>query len=171
MKLTFKKYLVLQCKLFANSNIVSFSYFAKISRNNARLKDNLCLYLMLYASNRKRKSMINSYPYLKNTCDKLVGINKENIVSFIKDKDKSEFYTIYNNFLYELNYKEKEQKLKEIMYNAILSFKQEKHITNHYISKNLKINLRKINAFINNKDIEKISLEQVRKILKLVKEY
>ncbi|OUP79504.1 hypothetical protein B5F08_04695 [Anaeromassilibacillus sp. An172] len=170
-RLTFKSYLMSQCRVFSDKDSTSLYTFSKLSADNARLKDALSLYLALYTPEKLENRLKSKFDYLNRSCEKLVGINEENIDVFLQDKNKSEFRTIYDNFLYAQNYQEKENNIKTLMYNKILYLKEEKHITNYCIYKKLNLNPGNTNTFLKNGDVRKVSLDTVRKILAFVNEY
>lgn len=170
-KLTFKSYLISECRKFSEYDGSSLYVFAKLSESNARLKDALCLYLALYTQEKLKNRLLKKYDYLESGCTKLMGLNEKNVEMFLKDKNLTQFSTIYNNFLYVQNHKLHEDKIKTMMYNKILYLQSKKQITNYRVYKELKLNPGNINAFLKNGDMGKVSLDTVRRILSFVNEY
>lgn len=64
----------------------------------------------------------------------------------------SEYKTVYNNFLYQRNHKEQEDRLKMMMHRRISEVKQAKCVTNYRIYKELNLNPGNVNAFLKNKN-------------------
>lgn len=170
-KLTFKSYLLSQCRIFSEFDSSSLYVFSQLSENNARLKDALSMYLIMYTSEELRGRLLKKFCYLNSSCKKLEGVDEENIASFLQNDELSEFRTIYNNFLYLQNHKVHEDKIKEMMYEKIKKVKQEKKITNYRVYKDLNLNPGNVNAFLKNADMGKVSLNTVRKILAFVQNY
>ncbi|HIU49661.1 MAG TPA: hypothetical protein IAD22_01430 [Candidatus Limousia pullorum] len=170
-KLTFKSYLLSQCRVFSEFDSTSLYVFSQLSENNARLKDTLSMYLIMYTSEELRGRLLKKFSYLNSSCKKLEGVREENIESFLKNDELSEFRTIYNNFLYLQNHKANEDKIKEMMYEKIKQVKHEKNITNYRVYKDLSLNPGNVNAFLKNADMGKVSLNTVRKILAFVQNY
>lgn len=170
-KLTFKSYLISECRKFSDYDGSSLYVFARLCESNARLKDALCLYLVLYTQEKLRNRLLKKYGYLKSSCTKLMGLNEENMEAFLQEKNLTQFSTIYNNFLYVQNHKLHEDKIKTMMYNKILYLQNKKQITNYRVYKELNLNPGNINAFLKNGDMGKVSLDTARKILSFVNEY
>lgn len=170
-ELTFKGYLLSQLQELSGFNSTSLYAFSGFAYNNARLKDVLSIYLVMYTEEDLRKKLLKKFGFLNLPCEKLSGINESNLDSNLNDNRLSEFATIYNNFLYQRNHKEQEDKLKKMMYERIIEVKKVKCVTNYRVYKQLKLNPGNVNAFLKNGDTSKVSLDTVRKILDFVNEY
>ena len=170
-ELTFKGYLRSQLQELSGLNSTSLYAFSKFAIDNARLKDALSLYLVMYTEEGLRNKLLKKYEFLNVSCEKLCGLNESNLDSYLKDNNQSEYTTVYNNFLYQRNHREQENRIKTMMYERIIEVKKIKCVTNYCIYKHLELNPGNVNAFLKNGDVSKVSLDTVRKILSFVNEY
>lgn len=170
-ELTFKGYLLSQFQELSGFNSTSLYAFSQLACNNARLKDVLSLYLVMYTEENLRRKLLKKFDYLNSACEKLKGINYDNVETYLHNDSLSEYRTIYNNFLYQRTHKEQEDKLKIMMYRKISEVKQAKCVTNYRIYKELNLNPGNVNAFLKNEDTSKVSVDTARKILAFVNEY
>lgn len=170
-KLTFRGYLLSQLQELSNFNTTSLYAFSQMANSNARLKDALSLYLVMYTEENLRNKLLKNYAYMTDACEKLYGLNDENIDRFLQKDSLSKYRTVYKNYLYQRDIKEQENRLKFIMYKKILEVKQVKGVTNYRIYKELNLNQGNANAFLKNGDTSKVSLDTVRTILEFVNEY
>ena len=99
-ELTFKGYLLSQLQELSSFNSTSLYTFSQLARNNARLKDTLTLYLMLYTEENLRSKLLKKFDYLNSSCEKLNGLNDDNVETYLQNDSLSEYRTVYNNFLY-----------------------------------------------------------------------
>lgn len=170
-ELTFKGYLLSQLQELSGFKSTSLYAFAQIAHNNARLKDALTLYLVIYTEDNLRTKLLKKYDYLNSPCEKLKGLNDYNVRVYLQNDSLSEYKTIYDNFLYQHNRKKQEEKLKKLMYNRISEVKQAKCVSNYRIYKELNLNPGNVNSFLKNEDTSKVSLDTARRILSFVIEY
>ena len=170
-ELTFKGYLLLQLKELSGLNSTSLYTFSHLACQNARLKDVLTLYLVMYTEENLKSKLLNKFDYLKSSCKKLNGIDEYNAEIYLQKDNLSGYRTVYNNFLYHRNRKEQENKLKKMMCVKISEVKEEKSVSNYQIYKEMNLNPGNVNAFLKNEDTSKVSLDTARKILAFVSEY
>ncbi|MGN0455062.1 MAG: hypothetical protein ACI4G1_07825 [Ruminococcus sp.] len=170
-ELTFKGYLLSQLRELSGLNSTSLYAFSQLACNNARLKDTLTLYLVMYTEENLRSKLLKKFDYLNSSCEKLNGLNDDNAETYLQNDSLSEYKTVYNNFLYQRNRKEQEDKLKMMMYNKISEVKQAKRVTNYRIYRELNLNPGNVNAFLKNEDTSKVSVDTARKILTFVNNY
>lgn len=170
-ELTFKGYLLSQFHELSGFNRTSLYAFSQLACNNARLKDVLSLYLVMYTEENLRRKLLKKFDYLNSSCEKLKGLNDDNVETYLQSDSLSEYRTVYNNYLYQRTHKEQEDKLKIMMYRKISEVKQAKCVTNYRIYKELNLNSGNVNAFLKNKDTSKVSVDTARKILAFVNEY
>lgn len=170
-KLTFKGYLLSQLQELSGFNSTSLYAFSRLACNNARMKNTLSLYLVMYTEPDLRNKLLKKFEFLNLPCEKLFGLNESNLDSYFEADSLSEYSTVYNNFLYQRNRKEQEDKLKIMMYKRIIEVKEVKCVTNYRVYKQLKLNPGNVNAFLKNGHVSKISLDTARKILAFVNEY
>ena len=170
-ELTFKGYLLSQLQELSDFNSTSLYAFSQLARNNARLKDVLSLYLVMYTEENLRSKLLIKFDYLKSSCEKLKGIDDDNAETYLHNDSLSGYRTVYNNFLYQRNRKEQEDRLKRMMYRKISEVKQAKCVTNYRIYKELNLNPGNVNAFLKNEDTSKVSVDTARKILAFVNNY
>lgn len=170
-ELTFKGYLLSQLQELSGFNSTSLYAFSQLACNNARLKDVLSLYLVMYIEENLRSKLLKRFDYLNIACEKLNGLDEYNVETYLQNDSLSEYRTVYNNYLYQRNHKEQEDRLKMMMYRRISEVKQAKCVTNYRIYKELNLNPGNVNAFLKNEDISKVSLDTARKILTFVNEY
>ncbi len=170
-KLSLKSYLEKQMVTLSGLNSKSLYRFSAMSEKNARLKDTVVLYLMLFVKEELKQHLLNKYPYLRSGCEKLDGITQDNVESFLADDTLSEYRTIYENYLNTIGTRDNENRIKRMMYDRIMLLQQEKRITNYAIYKALKLNPGNANAFLKNGDVSKLSLDTVRRILEFVNQY
>lgn len=170
-ELTFKGYLLSQLQELSDFNSTSLYAFSQLARNNARLKDVLSLYLVMYTEENLRSKLLIKFDYLKSSCEKLKGIDDDNAETHLQNDSLSGYRTVYNNFLYQRNRKEQEDRLKMMMYRKISEVKQAKCVTNYRIYKELNLNPGNVNAFLKNEDTSKVSVDTARKILAFVNNY
>lgn len=169
-KLTFKGYLLSQLQSLSEVKSTSLYTFSYIAENNARLKDTLCLYLVLFTKENLKNKLLNKYVFLAEDCNALKNLTIDNIEVFLNKDNLSQYKTIYENYLYLRDKKNNDDKIKTIMYNKILEVKNLKKITNYRIYTALKLNPGNANAFLKNGDISKVSLNTTRRILQFVNE-
>ena len=170
-KLSLKSYLEKQMITLSGLNSKSLYRFSVMSEKNARLKDTVVLYLMLFVKDDLKRHLLNKYPYLFPSCEKLSGITPENAESFLADDSLSEYRTIYENYLNTIGSHENENRIKRMMYQRIVQLQREKDISNYAVYKSLKLNPGNANAFLKNGDVSKLSLDIVRRILEFVNQY
>ena len=100
--LTFKGYLLSQLQELSGVGGTSLYSFSKLAENNFRLKDALCLYLMMFTDKNLKNKLLKKYDYLNDGCEKLSGITDNNVKKYVSEKELSEYKTIYDNYLYRL---------------------------------------------------------------------
>ncbi len=169
-KLTLKGYLLSQLQELSGFNSTSLYTFSQLAGSNARLKDTLTLYLVMYTEENLRGKLLKKFDYLNKSCERLRGLNNDNAEFYLQNDSLSEYRTVYNNYLYQQNRKEQEDRLKMVMYRRISEVKQAKCVTNYRIYKELNLNPGNVNAFLKNEDTSKVSLDTARKILAFVNE-
>ena len=170
-KLSLKSYLERQMVMLSGLNSKSLYRFSALSENNARLKDTVVLYIMLFVKKDLKRHLLNKYPYLRSGCEKLDGITQDNAESFLADNSLSEYRTIYENYLNTIGAHDNENRIKQMMHQRIVLVQQQKGISNYAIYKNLRLNSGNVNAFLKNSDVSKLSLDTVRRILGFVNQY
>ena len=170
-KLSLKSYMEKQMITLSGLNSKSLYRFSALSEKNARLKDTVVLYLMLFVKDDLKWHLLNKYSYLSPGCEKLAGITQENAESFLEEGSLSNYRTIYENYLNTISTHDNENRIKQMMYDRIVLLQQEKGITNYAIYKSLKLNPGNVNAFLKNGDVSKLSLDTVRCILEFVNHY
>ncbi len=170
-ELTFKGYLLSQLQELSGLNSTSLYTFSHLSCHNARLKDVLTLYLVMYTEENLKDKLIKKFDYLNSSCEKLEGLDDDNAEIHLQKDSLSEYRTVYNNFLYQRNRKEQENKLKKMICVKISEVKKAKSVSNYRIYKEMNLNPGNVNAFLKNEDTSKVSLDTARKILAFVNEY
>lgn len=169
--LSLKSYLEKEMAALSGLNSKSLYRFSAHSENNARLNDTVVLYLMLFVKEDLKRHILNKYPYLRSGCDRLFGITQENLSRFLEEEKRSEYKTIYENYLNRIGKVDNENNIKQMMHLRITEFQKEKSITNYAIYKNLHLNSGNANAFLKHGDVSKLSLATVRRILEYVNQY
>ena len=96
-ELTLKGYLLSQLQTLSGVKSTSLYTFSHIAEKNARLKDVLCLYLVLFTEEKLLNRLVKKYSYLKAPCSKLSELNETNVDSYLHRDDLSEYETIYKN--------------------------------------------------------------------------
>ena len=144
--LTFKGYLLSQLQELSGVGGTSLYSFSKLAENNFRLKDALCLYLMMFTDKNLKNKLLKKYDYLNDGCEKLSGITDNNVEKYVSGKELSE-------------------------YKTICEVKQQKCITNYRIYKELNLNAGNVNSFLKYGNTDKLSVETVRKVLTFINEY
>ena len=170
-KLSLKSYLEKQMIALSGLNSKSLYRFSAQSEKNARLKDTVALYLMLFVNDDLKRHLLKKYPYLSSGCEKLSGITQENAESFLENDSLSEYRTIYENYLNRVNKQANEDEIKRMMHRRIAQLQREKGITNYAVYKALKLNPGNANAFLKNGDVSKLSLDAVRRMAEFVNQY
>lgn len=170
-ELTFKGYLLSQLQELSGLNSTSLYTFSHLSCHNARLKDVLTLYLVMYTDENLKDKLLKKFDYLNSSCEKLEGLDDDNAEIHLQKDSLSEYRTVYNNFLYQRNRKEQENKLKKMICVKISEVKKAKSVSNYRIYKEMNLNPGNVNAFLKNEDTSKVSLDTARKILAFVNEY
>lgn len=66
--------------------------FAKLSENNSRLRDVLCMFLNYYVDEKLKNQLCKRFLYLNEVCDQLNGVA-------VEDLPLGEDRTIYENYL------------------------------------------------------------------------
>lgn len=167
-KLGFKGYLMSQLSSLSGIKSSSLYTFSKLSQKNARLNDALALYLVLYTEERLRLRLTNKYEHLKSACDKLCGLDAQNLVSFLSTDSMSEYRSIHENYMYLYDITSHNNRLKVAMHKRITEIQKEKSISNYRIYCSLGLNPGNINAFLKNQDTSKVSIDTARNILSFV---
>ena len=170
-KLSLKSYLEKQMVTLSGLNSKSLYRSSAMSEKNARLKDTVVLYLMLFVKDDLKWHLLNKYSYLSPGCEKLAGITQENAESFLEEGSLSNYRTIYENYLNIVSTHDNENRIKQMMYDRIVQLQAEKGISNYAVYKALKLNPGNANAFLKNADVSKLSLDTVRRILEFVNQY
>ena len=170
-ELTFKRYLLRQLQEFSGTSGTSLYTFSHITEKNARLRDVLCMYLILFTDPALRSKLLKKYNHLAKSCKELTGLTIKNINSFLCDEKFSQYKTIYDNYLFMRDKKSQENKVKLVMHSRITEVKKIKSITNYRIYTTLNLNPGNANAFLKNGDVSKVSLDTTRRILQFVNEY
>lgn len=170
-ELTFKGYLLSQLQELSELKTTSMYSFSKSALNNARLRDVLVMYLVLYTDDNLKNKLLKKFSYLVSPCERLYGLTQDNVSVFLNCDNLSEYKTVYDNFVYQRDHKKQDDKIKLMMYSRICELKQLKEISNYRIYKELALNHGNINAFLKNGDVSKVGLDTVRKILEFVNSY
>ena len=144
--LTFKGYLLSQLQELSGVGGTSLYSFSKLAENNIRLKDALCLYLMMFTDKNLKNKLLKKYDYLNDGCETLSGITDNNVEKYVSKKELSEYKTIDDNYLYRLDKHNNETKIKNLMYKKICEVKQQKCITNYRIYNELNLNAVNVNS-------------------------
>ena len=160
-ELSFKGFLQQQLCELSGLNSKSLYKFAKLSENNARLRNVLCMFLNYYVDEKLKNQLCKQFSLLKEACDRLNGIA-------VEDLSLSEYRTIYKNYLNYKNRKTNDDRIKTMMQKRIVEVQEEKGITNYNIYKTLNLNPGNVNAFLKNGDTGKVGLDTVRRILAFV---
>ena len=84
--LTFKGYLLSQLQELSGVGGTSLYSFSKLAENNFRLKDALCLYLMMFTDKNLKNKLLKKYDYLNDGCEKLSGITDNNVEKYVSKK-------------------------------------------------------------------------------------
>lgn len=84
--LTFKGYLLSQLQELSGVSGTSLYSFSRLAENNSRLKDALCLYLMMFTDENLKNKLLKKYDYLNDSCGKLSEITGNNIGKYILKK-------------------------------------------------------------------------------------
>lgn len=165
-ELTFKSYLMRQMGELSGIKSSSLYRFAALSENNARLKDAMTLYMVLFVKEDLSNHLLVKYPYFTE------GVKNLSDVSIKDDNDyPSEYRTIYENYKNQINKKRNEDKIKLMMQKRIVDIQKEKGISNYRIYKTLNLNPGNVNAFLKNNDVKKLGLNTVRRILGFVNSF
>lgn len=167
-KLTFKGYLLSQLRYFSGLDGVSLYAFSRLSAQNVRLKQALCLYVTLYVEGNLKDSLFRRFPHLATSCTQLSGLTVHNADTFLATTSHSDYRTIYENYVYARDQKEQENRLKGLMHQRIVQVRDAKQVTNYRIYTALRLNPGNANAFLKNGDVSKVSLDTVRRILSYV---
>lgn len=162
-ELTLKGYLQQQLCELSGLNSKSLYKFAKLSENNARLRDVLCMFLNYYVDEKLKNQLCKRFPYLSKGCESLQGASLDHF-----DDSLSEYRTIYENYLNKKNAKANEDKLKSLMQKRIVEVQAEKGITNYRIYKALNLNPGNVNAYLKDGNSSKVGLKTARRILTYV---
>ncbi len=169
-KLTFKSYLQAQLMELSGIKTTSLYRYSALAVDNARLCNALSLYLVLYANDSIKNRLLKKYDCLNKESKRLAQLNDKNLANSFSD-DLSEYKTIYENYLYRIDKKNREEKVKLLMHKRILDVKQSKNISAYHIYTSLKLNAGNVNCFIKNADTSKVSLNTARNILEYVNNY
>ncbi len=162
-ELSFKGYLEQQLCGLSDCQSKSLYKFAGLAEHNARLADVLCLYLTYYVNGKLKSRLVGKFKYLSKGCEELAGTSPEQL-----SQAKSEYKTIYENYLNQKNSVRNDNKIKLLMQKRIVEVQTEKGISNYRIYKSLNMNPGNINAFLKYGDVSKVGLNTARKILAFV---
>ena len=165
-ELSFKGYLQQQLCELSGYDGKSLYKLARLAENNSRLNDVLSLYLCFLTNENLKERLYLKYTFLAKKRAESERFAPDNI-----EQAKSEYKTIYENYLYKKNKKTKEDKLKVIMRDRILELQKEKGISNYRVYTALGFNHGNVNAFLKNGDTSKAGLATVRRILEYVTNY
>ena len=165
-KLTFKGYLMQQLQELSDCDSRSLYRYARLSRNNARLKDVFVLYLSCCTEKNLCDRLLKGFPYLAADVRRVTGVPREAF-----GDELSEYRTVYENYLTVQNTVAKENQIKTMMFQRIIVLKNEKRISNYRIYHDLGLNHGNANAFLKYGDVSKMSLKNVRSVLAYVDQY
>ena len=137
---------------------------SKIARKNVRLVDPLILYCTFTS---KRLLLLG---HIESKYAPLVAeVTREN---FLDDAfDNNSFKKIWNSYQRQLNMKENNNEIKKLARNKIVKMMKKKKITNYRVYSNLKLNPGNVNDFLTNSNVEKVSLDLVKRINDFVENY
>lgn len=169
--LTFKGYLLSQLRALSEYDGTSFYMFSRLALNNARLKNTLVLYLAIYTKSELRNRLLKKFDYIENAYFHIKELNEDNFDDYLSGACRSEYKTIYDNYLSVRNQGVQENKIKLMMHKKIIELKTEKKITNYRIYNDLHLNRGNVNAFLKYADTSKVSIDTVRNILAFANSY
>lgn len=169
-KLSFKGYLRILFGELSGRETGSLYRLCALSKQNARLKAAVALYLQLYTTPALRAKLEKRFPETARALTALGGVTEENMAERLEAPELSEYANLYRNYLYRLNAHVHEDGIKKKMHQKIRDYQAEKSITNYRIYTALSLNHGNVNAFLKYGDVSKLSLSCVRNILAYVKE-
>lgn len=129
------------------------------SKSNLRLREPL----LLYAYHTVKFHILKKYlsdedlKEFKEVCS-LLSSNRI-------DKLPTEYKKVYNSYNVRAHMKDNNDNIKKLMLDKIIRLKSEKNISNYRIYTDLKLNPGNFNAFIKNRNIKKLSLNNARETL------
>lgn len=169
---SFKNYLKQYVKSLTEGSTLSLNKINNQAKNNYRLRTIFSFYSLIdnEVENQliKRKEDLSFLygEYIK--CKVNYGyINEDNLSDYMDSlSDFDELKKVYQ--YYEDTVVKKENAIKELYLNKILTTQQRKHISKYKIYKTLNLNPGNTNDFLKNKKLNKMSLENTKKIYKFI---
>lgn len=169
---SFKNYLKQYVKSLTEGSTLSLNKINNQAKNNYRLKTIFSFYSLIdndvENQLKKRKEDLSFLygEYIK--CKTNYGyISEDNLSDCIGSlSDFDELKKVYQ--YYEDTVLKKEKAVKELYLNKILTTQQKKHISKYKIYNTLNLNPGNTNDFLKNKKLNKMSLENTKKIYKFV---
>ena len=173
MKLkTFKGFLVDYVKDMNPERSLSLFKNEKCVLNDKRLL-NVFSFYVLFNSNvektllSKKEKLPELYKMYKSYKKKYKGLTYKNLSEKVAKLDEfDELKQLHNS--YKSLVVNKSQLLKKMYHQKIIKIKQEKSISNYRIYTDLKLNHGNTNDYLKNEKYEKLSLNNVKSILKYV---
>lgn len=163
-KLDFKGYLKQYIAGVSGQKTLNIHKLAVYSKTNYRLFDSLVLYcvfnakkdiLFKYIDNKEKQSLLDL-----------------SISNFLDDQYHNyDFQKIWESYLNKSNVTAFDNDTKNKIRRNIVNIAKEKRISNYRIYKDLNLNPGNVNDFLTNGNVNKVSLELVKKIYSYVNNY
>ena len=163
-QLLFKNYLKEYIKDLSGHNTLSIHELVKAYKRNYRLFDSLVLYCALNG----KKDLFNKYT--KNQyADLLLSLNENN---FLDNKYRDyDFSKIWDSYQHRINIVSYDKDTKKKIRSNIIKLMNEKNITNYRVYKDLELNPGNINDYLTNGNVDKVSLDLVKRIYNYVNKH
>ncbi len=145
--------------------------------DNQRLREPLYLYAHLSGWVPALLSAISNDEALYREYSRIYEFYGDEAEKLISDLESGrgpmsrEYFKVFSSYAAERSTRERENHMKSLIRERVLSLKQEKGLSNYRIFKTLGLNPGNVNSYLKNNDVNKIGLNTARKIYSFVSEY
>lgn len=175
-ELTFMGFLKKYLKELSYCSSNSFFKLSKEAESqNPRLREPLLVYVFLSIEKDKFMRILSKYNWFQK--DNFYFKNYQEPTSLLNDLENegsnlpTEYKKVYKTYLNLRNRTVHGMHTKELMWNKITKLKSEKNISTYRLYKDLFLNHGNVNDFVKNKKLDKLSLENSKKVLNYLESY
>lgn len=173
--LTFEGFLRAYLKRLSYSGSSGIFKLSKESMSeNPRLREPLLLYVLLTAEKRQLDKLLANNLHLKQDFDEyFIDLPLFEIIESLHNTSffPETYHKVYNSYLVRKNKVLNDNHTKQLMKAKILRIQKQKAVSNYRIYTRLCLNPGNFNDFMKNDRLEKLSLENTRKVLNFLDHY
>ena len=179
-ELTFKGFLKKYLNELSYCHSNSFYKLSKEAESqNPRLREPLLIYVNLSLEKDKLLRILSNYKWFQKDYDYFKNYQKSNLLidDLMDDlmNDGSDipidYKKVYKTYINLRDYTVHDMHTKELMWNKITKIKAEKSVSTYRLYTDLNLNHGNLNDFVKNKKLDKLSLENTKKVLNYLESY